>query len=67
LTGLEVIGLDYPGHISTAVRFSDNLKGDYIVLNNKKYMVCDPTYINARLGMAMPKFKNSKPKIVKLQ
>lgn len=66
LLGLDVVGLDYPGHISTAVKFSDNLPGDYVVRNNTKYMICDPTYINARLGMAMPQFKNVKPEIIKI-
>ena len=66
LVGLEVIGLDYPGHIATAVKFSDNFSGDYVVRNNKKYMICDPTYVNSTLGMAMPKFKKIKPEIVRI-
>ncbi len=66
LVGLDVVGLDYPGHIATAVKFSNNFPGDYVVRNNKKYMVCDPTYINSRLGMAMPKFKKVKPEIVRI-
>lgn len=66
LLRLDVVGLDYPGHVATAVKFSDNLPGDYVVRNNKKYMICDPTYINARLGMTMPKFKNVNPEIVRI-
>lgn len=66
LVGLDVVGLDYPGHIATAVKFSNNFSGDYVVRNNKKYMVCDPTYINSKLGMAMPKFKKMKPEIVRI-
>jgi len=34
---LEVIGLNYPGHIATAVRFNTNVTGDYITYNEKKY------------------------------
>lgn len=67
MLGLDVVGLDYPGHISTAVKFTDNLPGDYVVRNNKKYMICDPTYVNAILGMAMPQFKNVKPDIIKIE
>lgn len=66
LVGLEVVGLDYPGHIATAVKFSNNFSGDYVVRNNKKYMVCDPTYVNSTIGMAMPKFKKKKPQIVRI-
>ena len=67
LVGLEVVGLDYPGHVATGVRFNDNLPGDYVVNNNVKYMVCDPTYINATLGMAMPQYKKTKPEVVKIR
>jgi hypothetical protein len=66
LVGLDVIGLDYPGHVATAVNFSIDLPGDSVIRNGKKYLVCDPTYINANLGMAMPQFKSVKPDIIKI-
>ncbi|MFH2029125.1 MAG: hypothetical protein ABIJ40_00685 [Bacteroidota bacterium] len=59
LLGLDVIGLDFPGHISTAVKFNKEISGDYIIHNGKKYLVCDPTYINANIGMCMPQFKGA--------
>ncbi len=64
---LNVIGLDYPGHISTAVHFQNDLLGDNVIYNSTKFVVCDPTYINANIGMAMPKFKEVQPKIIDLQ
>ncbi len=64
---LNVIGLDYPGHISTAVHFQNELSGDKVMYNATNFMVCDPTYINANIGMAMPKFKEVQPKIIDLQ
>ncbi|VVS95158.1 hypothetical protein [Desulfoluna spongiiphila] len=64
---LDVVGLNYPGHVATAVRFSDNVAGDYVVMNNRKYIVCDPTYINASAGMAMPKYKRRSPNVVKIR
>lgn len=64
LLGLEVVGLDYPGHLATAVKFSNDFKGDFIIHNSKKYIVCDPTYINAIAGMAMPVYNNVKPAII---
>ncbi|MGA1824095.1 MAG: hypothetical protein ACMUIP_05460 [bacterium] len=64
LTGLDVIGLHYPNHLATAVRFTDDIKGDSIVNNGTRYIICDPTYINADIGMAMPRFKNITPKII---
>ncbi|MDA3813208.1 MAG: hypothetical protein PF570_03030, partial [Candidatus Cloacimonetes bacterium] len=48
---MNVIGLDYPGHISTAVHFQNELKGDKILYNSTSFIVCDPTYVNANVGM----------------
>jgi hypothetical protein len=57
LAGLDVIGLSYPGHVATAVRFSDSVPGDHVVYEGHKYTVCDPTYIHATAGMSMPQTK----------
>lgn len=67
LVGLEVVGLNYPGHVATAVKFNGNIKGDYVTKGHNKYMVCDPTYINASIGMTMPKFKNVTPEVIKIR
>ncbi len=65
LTGAEVIGLHYPGHVATAVCFGDSeVPGDVLTFRGKKYVVCDPTYINASIGMTMPQFRTVQPKIV---
>lgn len=66
LVGLDVIGLDYPGHIATAVKFNSNVRGDTIVYNNERYLICDPTYINANIGRGMPNFRKKAPKIIKI-
>lgn len=66
LLGLEVIGLDYPGHIATAVHFSGEVDGDYVMHGNKRFVICDPTYINAAIGMRMPAVKNAKPGVIYL-
>jgi len=66
LVGLEVIGLDYPGHVATAVQFSADVSGDYVVYKNKKYIICDPTYINANLGMRMPQLKDAEPEVIQI-
>lgn len=58
LLGLDVILLDYPNHIATAVRFNGDVPGDFVVGGGGKYIVCDPTFIGASVGMAMPQFKN---------
>jgi len=63
---LDVIGLNYPGHIATAVKLNSDLDGDHILYKNSKYVISDPTYINANIGVAMPKFKEIQPEIIEL-
>jgi len=67
LTGLEVVGLDYPGHISTAVRFRGNVQGDAVRVQGERFVICDPTYINADAGMCMPQFQGVEPSIITLR
>jgi len=64
LLGLEVIGLDYPDHIATAVRFTESLNGDTIEWKGKKYYICDPTYIGADIGICMPAYETLTPEII---
>lgn len=59
LVGLDVIGLNYPGHMATAVCFNKHVDGSYIEYHNKQYIVCDPTYIGASIGNAMPQYAQS--------
>lgn len=67
-TNAPVIGLQYEGHVATAVCFGDDvdMKGEGFLMGNKKYYVCDPTYINATPGMCMPQFKGKTPKVIKV-
>lgn len=65
LLGLDVVLLDYPEHIATAVRFNGNVGGDYLMIGGKKYTVCDPTYIGASIGMTMPRYKTVAAKVLK--
>lgn len=65
LLGLDVVLLDYPNHIATAVRFNGDVVGDYLMVNGQKYIVCDPTYIGASIGMTMPAFKKVAAKVLK--
>lgn len=65
LLGLDVVLLDYPEHIATAVRFRGNVGGDYLMVGGQKYTVCDPTYIGASIGRTMPKYKSVAAKVLK--
>ncbi len=66
IIGIEVVLLNYPGHLATAVLFDSEVSGDYFMLGGKRYVVCDPTYIGASIGESMPSLKKSKAKIIKI-
>ncbi len=66
LLGLDVVLLHFPGHMATAVAFSKNVDGDYLELDGRRYIVCDPTYIGAPVGMAMPECKSQEVNVYRL-
>jgi hypothetical protein len=60
LLGMEVVGLKYPEHMATAVRIDEKVKGEYVSYNKKAYIVADPTYRNATVGLSMPRYRGAK-------
>lgn len=66
LLGLDVVLLHYPNHLATAVSFGEEIAGDYLMLDDRKYLVCDPTYIGAPIGNAMPQFKQTAAKVIRI-
>jgi hypothetical protein len=67
LVGLDVVLLYYPGHLAAAVAFSNDVNGDYLTYKNRKYIVCDPTYINAGVGRTMPGMNNKEAQVIALK
>lgn len=66
LLGLEVALVYYPGHLATAVKFPMALPGDFLELEDGRYLICDPTYIGAAIGMSMPDLKQEEAKAILL-
>lgn len=64
LTGLRVVGLEYDGHVAAAVRFNNPVNGDALDWKGNRYVVCDPTYIGAGIGMTMPSYKGQKFRVI---
>lgn len=64
LLGLRCILIYYPGHLASAVNFTESVKGDFINVNGAKFVVCDPTYIGASVGHTMPDMDNNNAKII---
>lgn len=67
LLGLRCILIYYPGHLASAVNFTESVNGDYINVNGSRYVVCDPTYIGASVGHTMPDMDNNKAKVILLE
>jgi len=67
LLGLEAVLLHYPNHLAAAVHFPENVNGDYLTVDGKKFIICDPTYIGAGIGMAMDDCKRVRASVVRLQ
>lgn len=66
LLGLKAALVYYPGHLATAIAIGNGVKGDYLMIDNTKYIVCDPTYIGAPIGVTMPGMDNEKAKVMLL-
>lgn len=67
LLKLKVILVYYPGHLAMAVNFGDEeVAGDYILLDNERFVICDPTYIGAGIGETMPNMDNQKATVILL-
>ncbi len=64
LVGLDVTLIEYSKHMATAVAFPTETDGDYIEVDGRKYVVCDPTYIGADIGESMPDLKNENVNVV---
>lgn len=62
--GLDVVGLIFPGHAATAVRFNEEVSGDFITYKGERYLICDPTYIDATAGLCMPEVREKRIKVV---
>lgn len=67
MLGLDVVLVYYPGHLASAVCFTDNVPGDYITLNGKKFVIADPTYIGAPIGRTMPDMDNKAATVILLK
>jgi hypothetical protein len=59
LFGIGVVGVKYQNHMSTALKIP--LQGDSVRVASQKYVIADPTYINASVGQNIAKYKSVVP------
>lgn len=64
LLGLKTALIYYPGHLASAVCFSEPVNGDYIEHNGSKYTICDATIYYAGVGVTMRGMDNSKAVLI---
>lgn len=67
LMGLRCILVYYPGHLAMAIAFTEDVQGDYIMTGQQRYVVCDPTFIGAPVGVTMPGMDNMAAKVIMLE
>lgn len=66
LLGLDVVLLNYPSHVAAAVCFNEDVAGDSVSFNGRRFTVCDPTYIGSCVGMTMPGCSDAPFKVLPL-
>lgn len=66
LLDLDVALIYYPGHLATAVCFEQDVSGDAMIIDGRKFIVCDPTYIGAPVGAQMPDLEYDKAQAIVL-
>lgn len=59
LFGISVIGVKYSDHMTTALYIP--MKGDSVQANRRRFVIADPTYINANVGQSMPRYQSKIP------
>ena len=69
LVGVKVVGLLYPGHMTTGVALKQVKPGfSTVEYQGARFIIADPTYIGASAGMAMPFYAKLKPtRVVEIQ
>jgi hypothetical protein len=58
LLKLPVMGVQFPGYYSTAVCYPVQLEGDSYFWRDQQYVITDPTFSMAPIGVIMPEFKD---------
>ena len=66
LLGLKCLLVFYPGHLAAAVCFTESVNGDWIEVGGNKFIITDPTYINAPVGYTMPDMDNKTAQVIVL-
>lgn len=65
LLGYDVVLLEYPDHVATAVALpGEKVRGYHLDIQGKRYMVCDPTCMGSVIGDLGGKYRNKKANVI---
>jgi len=60
----RVVGIEYPNHVSTAVNLDVFVPGAYVEHQGERFMMADPTFINAPVGKVMPDYVDVAARVI---
>lgn len=66
LLNKDVVAVSFPGHMATAISFDENIEGSQFTLNNSTYVIADPTFYGAPVGMLMTTIADEKATVYNL-
>ena len=66
LLRLPVVGVQFPGYFSAAICFNGSLDGDSYFWKHCKYILADPTFKDAPIGVLIPELSGLTPQLIDL-
>ena len=66
LLNKEVVALAFPGHMATAINFNHDVEGAYFIYQNNTFIVADPTFYGAPVGLLVTAVKNNMAELIPL-
>ncbi|WP_455634264.1 hypothetical protein [Parabacteroides sp.] len=67
LLHLEVALMLYKDHMATGVILDQNINGHYIRTSDRRYLLCDPTFMGADIGRCASSYKAEQPVVIQLK
>ena len=66
LLGYDVVLLEYDDHVATAVNLPVRVSAEqlYLDIEGRRYTVCDPTCLNAKVGQVSPRQRGKKARVI---
>ena len=67
LVGLKTALVYVPGHLAMAVEFNEDVDGCYFVVDGRRFVFCDPTYVVSNIGEYSPQTQIDKAQLYLLE